>query len=539
MKPIKTFLFVSGGLAAGLVAIHLMRTTPPTTNTVGKIPTTNYGAFLAAQHALYTNNFDRAEEFLDQINTASRDYKSVAEMRVLTDFLNGKIPDDISNLKKQKTIASRIIVDANLVQNGKWVDVYARHKNDTMRLMAPFRIWGGVANNYITKSFKFIDSLGTNPSWQAFLRGQIYAEQGRAEKAATAFDGVKPEFLNINDYLYLMSFYKHHNMDARANSLRTKFTTKPGSMFMIGYNDIPDWSVFSGYKNQLAFNLVQTVAHTQSLAHSDLSLILLRFAENVADKNQIQSDAINYHSGLYMMANMGNYDKYFSTITEASPYYPFVKLRLAELNHNESDVRHAVRAQPLFMPAVNLLVGWETQRGNKNAALRVIDDTLKNPDISTAARAYMYKMRAEVNFIFQDIPASQHDIDAALRLIEKPDPDIFSIQARIWAAQNTNLDRAYAYSLALVQFAPGDMCSWDTLGYVIHAREGVVAALDVMERVGEISNSCSALFEHLGDLYVENGDEKLARDAYSRAIELSDDGLVVKPVLEKKLKKVQ
>ena len=240
-----------------------------------------------------------------------------------------------------------------------------------------------------------------------------------------------------------------------------------------------------------------------------------------------------------MMANMGNYDKYFSTITEASPYYPFVKLRLAELNHNESDVRHAVRAQPLFMPAVNLLVGWETQRGNKNAALRVIDDTLKNPDISTAARAYMYKMRAEVNFIFQDIPASQHDVDAALRLIEKPDPDIFSIQARIWASQNTNLDRAYAYSLALVQFAPGDMCSWDTLGYVIHAREGVVAALDVMERVGEISNSCSALFEHLGDLYVENGDEKLARDAYSRAIELSDDGLVVKPVLEKKLKKVQ
>lgn len=539
MKPIKTFLFVSGGLVAGLVAIHLMGTTNPAVQTVGKIPTTNYGAFLAAQHALYTNNFDRAEEFLDQIDTPSQEYKSVAEMRVLTDFLNGKIPDDISNLKKQKTIASRIIVDANMVKNGKWAEIYARHKNDTMRLMAPFRIWGGVANNYITKSFKFIDSLGTNPSWQAFLRGQIYAEQGRVEKAATAFRDVKPEFLNINDYLYLMSFYKHNNMDADANMLRAKFTTKPGSMFMIGYNDIPDWSVFSGYKNQLAFNLVQTVAHTQSLAHSDLSLILLRFAENVADKNPIQRDAINYHSGLYMMANMGNYDKYFSEIGENSPYYPFVKLRLAELNHNESDVRHAVRAQPLFMPAVNLLVGWETQRGNKNAALRVIDDTLKNQDISTAARAYMYKMRAEVNFIFQDIPASQHDVDAAMRLIEKPDPDIFSIQARIWAAQNDNLDRAYAYSLALVQFAPGDMCSWDTLGYVIRAREGLAAALDVMERVGEISNSCSALFEHLGDLYVENGDDKLARDAYVRAIELSDDGLVVKPVLEKKLKKVK
>ena len=48
-----------------------------------------------------------------------------------------------------------------------------------------------------------------------------------------------------------------------------------------------------------------------------------------------------------------------------------------------------------------------------------------------------------------------------------------------------------------------------------------------------------SLFEHLGDMYVEANDIKLARDAYLRAIELSDDGLSVKPVLEKKLKKVQ
>lgn len=539
MKPIKTFLFVSGGALAVLVAAFLSNTQKSAVQTAGKIPTTNYGAFLAAQHALYTNNFDRANEFLGQISDDAREYKSVAEMRILTDFLNGIIPSDITKLKKQKNITSRIIVDANLVQNGKWSDIYAEHKNDNMRLMAPFRIWGGVANNYITKSFNFIDSLGTNPSWQAFLRGQVYAEQGRVEKATAAFDKVKPEFLNINDYLYLMSFYKHNNLTSQANILRTKFTTKPGSMFMIGYNDIPDWSVFAGYKNQLAFNLVQNVSHTQALTDSDMSLILLQFAKNMADKNPIQLDAINYHSGLYMMASAGNYDKYFSKIEQSSPYYPFVKLRLAELNHNESDVRKAVAAQPLFMPAVNLLVGWQTQKGDKRGALRTIDASLNNTDISTSAKAYLYKMRAEVNFIFEDISASQQDIDAATILLEKPDPDIFSIQARIWAARNDNLDKAYSYSLALVQFAPSDMCSWDTLGYVIRAREGLDAALDIMERVGEISNSCSALFEHLGDMYAENGDKKLARDAYARAIELSDDGLSVKPTLEKKLKKVQ
>lgn len=539
MKPIKTLFFVSGCLVAVLVALHFAHNTTATDLSRGTIPTTSYGAFLAAQHALYTNNFDKADELLDKIDDAAMKYKSVQEIRILTDFLNGVMPENVDSLSKNKSMIARIIMDAHLAQNGKWSDIYAKHKNDNMRLMAPFRIWSGVAINHITETLKFIEKTDTNPSWQAFLRGQIYAERGRVDKAADAFADVKPEFMNINDYLYLMSFYKHNNMEPQANILRTKFTTKPGSMFMIAYDEIPDWSMYSGYKNQLAFNLVQTVAHTQSMTYSDLSLLLLHFAKNVADKNQIQDDAINYHSGLYMINNMGNYDKYFSRVDKSSPYYPFVNLRLAELNHDERAVRRAIDAQPLFMPAVNQLVGWKTQSGDKSAALKIIDETLNNDDISTGARAYMYKMRAETNFIFGDFDAAQKDLDSAAILIQKPDPDIFSIQARLWAARGENLDTAYAYSLSLVQFAPMDTCTWDTLGYVINAREGLDAALDVMHRVGEVANSCSALFEHLGDMYVAAGDEKLARDAYMRAIELSDDGLSVKPQLEKKLKRIK
>lgn len=539
MKPIKTLFWVSGGLIAVLVAIHLMHTGVTTVESRGKIPTTSYGAFLAAQHALYTNNFDKADEFIADIDESAHNYKPVQEVRVLTDFLNGEIPKNTDNLSKQKNIVARVIMDAVLAQDGKWQTIYTRHKTDKMRMMAPFRIWSGVAINHITETFKFIDSLETNPSWQAFLRGQIYAEQGRIQKATDAFANVRPEFMNIGDYLYLMSFYKHNNLTAEANALRTKFTTKPGSMFMIGYNDVPDWNLYAGYKNQLSFNLVQTVAHTQYLSKSDLALLLLHFAKNVGDKNDIQLDAINYHSGLYMISNNGNYDKYFSKINEHSPYYPFVNLRLAELNHDEPSVRRAINAQPLFMPAVNLLVGWQIQKGDKSVALKTIDNALDNSDISTGARAYLYKMRAETNFIFDDLDASQQDLTNASGLIQKPDPDVFSIQARIWAARGENLDKAYAYSLSLVQFAPTDVCTWDTLGYVMWAREGLMAALDVMERVGEFANSCSALFEHLGDMYVAAGEDNRAHDAYLRAIELSDDGLSVKPTLEKKIKRIK
>jgi len=539
MKQSKIFFFVSGGLVACLVAIHLLGIREPANETVNKIPTTSYGAFLAAQHALYTNNFDKAGEFLQDIDDNAKEYKSVEEIRVLTDFLNGIIPSNVSNLSKQKTIISRILVDANLIQNDKWTDVYNKHKNDTVRMMSPFRIWSGVAINHITETLKFIDKLETNPSWQSFLRGQIYAEQGKIQKATDAFDAVSPEFLNINDYLYLMSFYKHNNLGKQANSLRTRFTTKPGSMFMINYTDVPDWSVYAGYKNQLSFNLIQTVAHTQSITHSDLALLLLHFAKNMADDNTVHNDAVNYHAGLYMLKNNGNYNKYFSKIDEHSPYYPFVNLRIAELNNDEGAIKKAIDAQPLFMPAVKKLVDKQVQRGDKRSALQTLNKSLGNTNISTDAQAFLYKIRADVNFIFGDINAAQKDLNSAKIFLTNPDPDLFNTQAKIWASNGEELDKAYMYALQLVQFAPMNACAWDTLGYVMRTREGVDAALDITERVGELANSCSSLFEHLGDMYMEIGEIKLAHDAYLRAIELSDDGLTIKPVLEKKLRKAE
>ena len=60
-----------------------------------------------------------------------------------------------------------------------------------------------------------------------------------------------------------------------------------------------------------------------------------------------------------------------------------------------------------------------------------------------------------------------------------------------------------------------------------------------MERVGEVSDTCSSLFEHIGDMYYLRGDADSARRAYNRAIELSDDGLVVVPLIERKIKDME
>jgi hypothetical protein len=57
--------------------------------------------------------------------------------------------------------------------------------------------------------------------------------------------------------------------------------------------------------------------------------------------------------------------------------------------------------------------------------------------------------------------------------------------------------------------------------------------------VGDVARECSSLFENLGDLYTRVKNNSMAADAYMRAIDLSDDGLVVVPRIRQKLRKVK
>ena len=119
------------------------------------------------------------------------------------------------------------------------------------------------------------------------------------------------------------------------------------------------------------------------------------------------------------------------------------------------------------------------------------------------------------------------------------DAEILSLQAKIWAKQNRELDNAYSYAMSLVTKNPADILAWDTLGCVVAVREGADAALELLERVGEVSETCSSLFVNLGDIYAQKGKKNKAIEAYKRAIDLSDDGLTVVPDVERKIRKIK
>lgn len=499
-------------------------------------PETNYAAFLAAQHAVYVNDFDSAKKFTQ--NLGDIPYPIVQNTVYLADFLSGRMPFDAHLLKDEKSMPARLIYDAHLIKNNKWKELHNRHKTDESALAAPFRIWSAIANDWRTNTFNFIDKLPTNQSWKSFVRGQIYAQLGDIDTAAEHFAKVDTDFMNINDYMYIMSFYTHHDMQNRADALRSKFISHPGGMFMADYDKIPDWSVYSGYENQLAFSLVQNVSHTQIMMYSDLAMLLLRFAQITAPEFAYNNDTIDYYLGQYFYTNVGKHEKHFTKIKTESPFYPFARLRIIEKNKDMIALGDLIEEYPLFVPAVNKMVAYNIQNGNKRAALRAVNRALHDENLGDTGRAFFTKTRAQIYYAFGDYKSAQDDIRHASEIL-MVDGEIISLQAKIWAARNRELENAYDYAMGLVRQNPTDIMAWDTLGVVVAAREGVDAALELMERVGEISETCSSLYVNLGDMYAAKGDVDKATDAYKRAIDLSDDGLTVVPFVERKIRKLK
>ena len=59
----------------------------------GDVINTDFGSFLAAQHALYINDFESASRMINDVQTEN---KSITQIRSLADFFNGKMPKHLS-----------------------------------------------------------------------------------------------------------------------------------------------------------------------------------------------------------------------------------------------------------------------------------------------------------------------------------------------------------------------------------------------------------------------------------------------------------
>lgn len=539
MKEIKknyitTFLISATVLIAGLGLYKAFDFSYRYLEQGDEVTDTDFGLFLATQHALYVNDFDNASKMIQNVKS---DYKIVNQTKNIADFFNGKMPKNAGSLKDSKELVDGMIYDAYLIQNNDWKTLYKRHASDESILAAPLRIFSAVNQDRRTETLKYINSLQTSDSWKSFVRGQIAVLRDDIDTATKEFANVHPDFMNINDYLYLMSFYKHYEMTEDMEILKNDFLTKTSGMYIFEYPDIPDWSVYSGYKNNLVFSIIQTISHTQIMLYTDLSLMFLRFSEIISDGQNM--DTINYYLGQYYFYNSGDYEKCFNKINKNNPLYPFGQLKIAEKNNDIQTIQKIANDNPLFVPAFLTTVHEHIKNGNKSAALRLINRGLKHKHLSDMGRVYFLKQRAHVYLMFDNPSRAQRDISEITAINNEKTPDVMFLQARIWEKQNKNLDEAYNYAMTLIKINKSDVNAWDLLSLIIYKREGIENALEILEHIGETSTDTSSVYEHMGDLYLIKGDKEQALRAYNHALDLSDDCLVVVPQIQKKIRKTK
>jgi len=494
----------------------------------------DFGNFLAAQHALAINDFNSAAQMAGSVKA---DNKVVKDTQTLADFFNGKLPENAANFKDSKDLVHGLIYDAFLIQKDDWKSVYNRHAKDSTVLAAPLRIFSGAKQGKTKEILKFIDSLKTNDSWKAFIKGQIAVLNNDIDGAAKEFAKVHPDFMNINDYLYLMSFYKENGMTEDMKILHDDFTARPGGMYILNYPEIPDWSNYAGYKNNLVFAMIQSISHTQIMIYTDLSLLFLRFAQTIS--NEANMDAINYYLGQYYFYNTGDYKTCFDSIKKTSPLYLFSQLNIAERDKDFKTVKKIVNENPLFVPGIQLLVREYIKNGDKGAALSVLNRALKYKDLPEEGQAFLLKQRAYVYLVFGEAKKAQEDLYDAKIISENISADIMSLQARAWILQNRNLDDAYNYAMALIKNNTSDVYAWTLAAQVVAKREGIDNALEILESVSGSGGNMSLLYETLGDLYSAHGDKERALRAYNQALDLSDDCMIVVPNVQKKIRKLK
>ncbi len=500
-------------------------------------PETKFGNYLAIKHAIWADDFQAVIKFSEALKDS--DVSTVKIDAAIGRFLAGSFDDSAKVLAEEKSLPARVAYTAYLLRQDDWRGIYKISIKDNSQILSPLRIWSAVAIGKESEALKFIDQLNTSESWKLFVRGMVYAETNRPDKAKEFFDKVPLDFFNLNDYLYLIAFYEKNGFDSAAIDLREEFSATPGGSFAGEYK--ANAADFIGVKKALSFGLIQNVSHTPAMSYSGAALVLLRLAQ-AADQGE--NDAINYYLGMmFFVSDSANYPQYFAKVRSTSPYYPLIMMKNAEKAGNFNKMRRGLegvlKENPTFMPALTKLVAINLQKDQSKDALKIVNNALGRPEVSEKTQSYLLRLRARIYIARGDLDNAEDDLLKAGDLVPE-NPEVLSDMAKIWAAKKENLDRAYLYATAVIKDAPSDLDGWDTLAMVVWAKEDASAAAEILERVGRVADENSLLFQHLGDVRAVLGDSRGAIEAYERALKLSGDGLSCsEKCLENKIKRLK
>ena len=94
-----------------------------------------------------------------------------------------------------------------------------------------------------------------------------------------------------------------------------------------------------------------------------------------------------------------------------------------------------------------------------------------------------------------------------------------------WAEDNINLDKALEYINRALEKDPKNPYYIDTLGWIKFKQEEYKEALDLLLRALNLADDDIVIFEHIGDVYLADGNKELAKKYYKLGLAKKNDKL--------------
>jgi len=498
---------------------------------------TNFGFWLAAQHAVVSDDFGRAAEFLGQIDGDVPEIVSAARGLLL--FLDSGDTSEIRAIKGLDRAIFNVINVAVLAKDSKWREANREFRSEGSQFWAPLRIWSMVGSNNRRGAIQFIDDMPRATSaWKDFQKGAVNAATRNPRTARRFFQAVPVSFMNLSDYHLVISFYDRFEFREELKELQALWNQNPGGVYMAEVDFAPDWSKYDTYQKMIAAGLIQKVSHSGGVAMGETGLLALRIAQMLG----ADEAAIKYYIGMYFYSNNSdNYKRYWEPLLDNPIYGPFVRMRMAERLESRSEVTRALvkilRDHPLFLPALQSLWRREMAAGRDHEIMRALNRGIAQANEHDLVMAYLLRARAHTHYMMGDLNLANDDLEKAADLAPL-DGSIMAMRVRVWAAKGENLNEAYRFAISLVRAFPSNIENWGLLAMVVRELEGEKQALELLERVAPVAEDSSELFMILGDLRVAAGNGVRAREAYQRALSLADDGLVIRRDIERKMRRL-
>ena len=518
-----------------------------------------YGSFLAGQHAEALRDTDRAAAFMLRVLEENPDDQKLLRRTFILSLTAGKMETAVSLAQRiegagGKMSTAAMLLGVDLVRQGKYAE--AQEKFDSMprngltTYAAPLAMaWALVGLGEIDKALEALAPLDQKSGFAAMRdlhTGLINEVSGRVDAAEEAYRAISETLSNapIRVLRAAGGMFESTGREAEARKLYQAYLSRDPDSLVIGQElarmdageaPIPLVRTPAEGVAESLFNVASALPRDRA---GDIAIVYARLALHLRPDFELARlligelfDAENQHA----RAN-----DVYTSINPASPYSWSARLRVANNLADLDTVDEAVGLlnmmadeKPERTDALVRLGGILRSKERYGDAVVAYDraaERFKNGETTDWFFYYSRGIALERSDLW---PRAEADFQKALAL-EPDQPYVLNYLGYSWVDKGMNIEQARGMIEKAVEKRRNDGFIVDSLGWVLYRLGDYAGSVKQLERAIRLRPSDPVINDHLGDAYWRVGRKLEARFQWQRALDLDlEDDEIVK--IENKL----